>query len=68
MSGRICEVCGKTAMNGNKIKRDNQGIRGRNSYVRMPNLQTVTVTKDNGQKQKMTVCTGCIKKMKQIEA
>ena len=55
-------------MNGNKIKRDNQGILGRNSYERLPNLQVVTVTKENGQKARMKVCTGCLKKMKQVEA
>ena len=65
---RICDVCGKTKMNGNKIKRDNQGILGRNSYERLPNLQVVTITKDNGQNVRMTVCTSCLKKMKQIEA
>ena len=65
---RVCDICGKTKMNGNKIKRDNQGIRGRNSYERLPNLQTVTVTDDNGQKSKMKGCTGCLKKMKQADA
>lgn len=65
---RICDICGKTKMNGNKIKRDNQGIRGRNSYERLPNLQNITVTDENGRKSKMKVCTGCLKKMKQEDA
>lgn len=52
-------------MAGCKIKRDNQGILGHNKYPRQPNLQNITVTADNGQKQKMKVCTRCLKKMKQ---
>ncbi|MBQ8761937.1 MAG: 50S ribosomal protein L28 [Clostridia bacterium] len=61
---RECEICGKTKMNGNKIKRDGQGILGRNSYQRQPNLQTVTVTEENGSTCKKRVCTRCLKKMK----
>lgn len=62
---RQCDICGKTKMAGCKITRDSQGILGHNKSPRMPNLQSVTVTDENGQKVKKTVCTRCLKKMKQ---
>ena len=62
---RVCDICGKSAMAGCKIKRDSQGILGHSNYPRQPNLQSVTVTEENGKKVKKTVCTRCIKKMKQ---
>lgn len=61
---RECEICGKTKMNGMKIRRDSQGILGHNPHTRQPNLQTVTVTEENGRTCRKRVCTKCLKKMK----
>ena len=60
-----CEICGKTKMAGNQIKRDSQGILGRTNNPRHPNLQTVRVENEKGTPVKKTVCTRCLKKMKQ---
>ena len=62
---KMCEICGKTKMAGNQIKRDSQGVLGRTNCPRHPNLQTVTMENENGTPVKRTVCTRCLKKLKQ---
>ncbi len=60
-----CQICGKTKMNGMKIKRDSQGILGHNRYPREVNLQNTTIIDEKGNNKKIRVCTKCLKKMKQ---
>jgi ribosomal protein L28 len=61
---RICENCGKTKLVANVVQRDNQGVHSRTSTPKKVNLQSVTVTDENGRPCKMKLCTRCIKKMK----
>ena len=60
-----CAICGKTKMAGNQVKRQSKRVLRRTNTPRHPNLQTVHMEDENGNAVKMTVCTRCIKKMKQ---
>lgn len=59
-----CEICGKTKMAGNQVKRQSKWVLRRTNTPRHPNLQTVHVEDQNGNSVKKTVCTHCLKKMK----
>ncbi len=59
---KVCEVCGKTPMFGNRVSH------AHNLTARrwMPNLQTVRVM-DKGVPKRLTVCTSCLKAGKVIK-
>ncbi len=59
-----CEICGKTKMAGNQVKRQSKWVLRRTNTPRHPNLQTVHIEDDNGNNVKKTVCTRCLKKIK----
>lgn len=55
---KICEICGKGKMPGNKVSHSNR--KSNRQYE--VNLQTVTITVD-GQPKQVKACTKCIKTM-----
>ncbi len=66
---RVCDVCGKGAITGNKIvrhglckKKGGIGLHTTGITKRrfLPNLQKIRVQENGGVKRK-TVCTSCIK-------
>jgi large subunit ribosomal protein L28 len=61
---RKCDLCGKEPSSGNIISHSHRTTRRR----WLPNIQTVRVLKKNGTKQKMSVCTGCIRSGKTLGA
>ncbi len=54
---RRCEVCGKGPGSGNRVSHANNKTRRR----WLPNLQTVKVLDDRGERRRIRVCTSCIK-------
>lgn len=53
---RRCEVCGKGPGSGNRVSHANNRTRRR----WLPNLQTVKVLDDQGERRRIRVCTSCI--------
>lgn len=53
---RVCEICGKGAMTGNKVSHSNRKA----SKTWQVNLQDTTMEID-GKVKKVTACTKCIK-------
>ena len=67
---RVCEICGKAPLTGNKIIRHGLakykgGIGLHTTAVTprrfLPNLQSVRAITANGTHKRMNVCTACIK-------
>ena len=61
---RECDICGKSKMVANQVHRQSQWVQRRTSSPKEVNLQSVTITDENGNKTKKKVCTRCLKKMK----
>lgn len=55
---RVCEICGKGKMSGNKVSHSNR--KSNRQYE--PNLQSTVLTVD-GNEKKVKACTKCIKKL-----
>lgn len=53
---RICALCGKGPSTGNRVSHANNKTKRR----WLPNLQTVRVLDENGQRKRIRVCTSCI--------
>jgi large subunit ribosomal protein L28 len=53
---KVCEVCGKHAVAGRSISHSHRTVNRKFK----PNIQSVHVVKD-GRRQKMNVCTTCLK-------
>ncbi len=64
---RECEICGKTKMAGNQVKRQSKWVLRRTNTPRHPNLQTVRLETETGNPVKVKVCTKCLKKIKSGE-
>ncbi len=73
---RLCDVCGKGPMTGNKIVRKGLAkktggiglnITGVNKRRFLPNLQKIRII-ENGGVKRATVCTKCIKSDKVVKA
>jgi len=60
---RVCSICGKKAMSGNKISHSHRKSR-RTWGV---NVHKVAVTKPNGTIKKEYVCAKCLKTQKKID-
>lgn len=60
---RVCQICGKKPMVGNNVSHAHNVNKRRFN----PNLQSVRAMRD-GYKQKMVVCTNCIKSGRVIKA
>lgn len=63
--GSVCELCGKHPGFGNKVPRQGKNairrrINGKTRRRWNPNIQRVR-TVVNGSRQRLYVCTGCIK-------
>lgn len=56
---RVCEICGKGAMTGNKVSHSNR----KSSKTFNANIQEVTLELD-GKSTKVKACTKCIKSAK----
>ncbi len=54
---RVCEICGKRPMVGNRVSHANNKTK-RRFY---PNLHTVKCKLPNGREKKMKVCIRCLK-------
>lgn len=74
---RICEVCGKKPMVGNRIvrhglKKAKGGIglhtTGISKRRFLPNLHTVRVSDGKGNTKRMCICTRCLKSGKVTKA
>lgn len=74
---RVCEICGKGPMTGNRIVRHGLakfkgGIglhtTGISKRRFLPNLQNVRVKSGNGSVNRMKVCASCIKQGKVVKA
>lgn len=52
-----CQHCGKGPMSGNKVSHSNRKTRRR----WLPNLQKVTLSKGDGNKMSVKLCTRCIR-------
>ena len=61
---RICELCGKTPGNGNRVSHANNKTKRR----WIPNLQIVRIRQSDGNRRKKRVCTQCIRSGKTIAA
>lgn len=53
---RVCYVCGKGPGSGNSVSHANNKTRRR----WLPNLQTVKIVDDEGNRGRVRVCTSCI--------
>ena len=53
---KVCELCGKGPATGNNVSHAHNKSRRR----WLPNIQTVRVFDDGGQRRKARVCTRCI--------
>lgn len=53
---RFCTVCGKGPSTGNNVSHANNKTKRR----WLPNLQTVRILDENGQRKRVRVCTSCI--------
>lgn len=58
-----CELCGKTTTFGKKIAHDRMYVNGRNSRKYKPNLQTLHIETEKGQR-KITACTRCMRTLR----
>jgi large subunit ribosomal protein L28 len=59
---RVCEICGKSAQNGNNVSHANN----KTKKLWQPNLQTVR-HQAGGSVKKIRVCTSCIKNGKVVK-
>ncbi len=53
---RVCYVCGKTPGSGNNVSHAHNKTKRR----WLPNLQTVRIVDEGGQRRRVRVCTSCI--------
>lgn len=53
---RVCHTCGKGPGTGNSVSHANNKTRRR----WLPNLQTVKVVDEHGERRRVRVCTRCI--------
>jgi len=53
---RVCYVCGKGPGSGNNVSHANNKTRRR----WLPNLQTVKIVDEKGERRRVRVCTSCI--------
>lgn len=53
---RFCTVCNKGPSTGNNVSHANNKTKRR----WLPNLQTVRILDENGQRRRVRVCTSCI--------
>jgi len=60
---RVCEICGKGPITGHNISHAHNKTKAR----WLPNLQKVNALV-NGKKQKIKVCTSCLKGNKVVKA
>ena len=56
---KVCDICGKHAVAGRTISHSHRTVK--------PNIQRVSIVKD-GRRQKMNVCTRCLKKGNLVRA
>ena len=54
---RVCSVCNKTQLSGNKVRHSNRKCRKSWGV----NVQKVRVVKENGATESVYVCTKCLK-------
>ncbi|MCH4054059.1 MAG: 50S ribosomal protein L28 [Atopobiaceae bacterium] len=53
---KVCDICGKHTVAGRSVSHSHRTV----ARKFVPNIQRVTIVKD-GRKQKMNVCTQCLK-------
>ena len=53
---RVCYVCGKRPAVGNNVSHAHNKTRRR----WLPNLQTVKIVRETGERRRVRVCTSCI--------
>jgi large subunit ribosomal protein L28 len=63
---RVCHVCGKKPMFGNKVAKIRQYVSGRSKRKQLPNLQRVHIQTESGNRR-VRVCTRCIRAGKVIK-
>jgi len=60
---KVCDICGKPAAAGRPISHSHRTV----ARTFKPNIQRVSIVKD-GRRQKMNVCTRCLKKGNLVRA
>lgn len=60
---KVCSICGKGQMSGNKVSHSNRKYR--RSWG--ANVQKVNVVDENGKEQNVYVCTRCLRTMNKVE-
>ena len=65
---KICQNCSKGVMRGNKVTRARQELLYRSPKVYKPNLHTAHIHQEDGSKVKVTLCTKCLRLLKQAVA
>ena len=53
---RVCSVCGKGPASGNSVSHANN----RSKRRWLPNLQTVKILDEKGERRRVQVCTSCL--------
>jgi len=61
---RVCYVCNKGPRTGNNVSHANNKTKRR----WLPNLQTVKIITDSGERRRVRVCTSCISANKIVKA
>ena len=61
---RVCYVCGKGPGSGNNVSHANNKTKRR----WLPNLQTVKIVDEDGQRRRVRVCARCISAGKVVKA
>lgn len=62
---RICDVCGKGYHRSNLVKRlIGRRVSQRTLHRQQPNLRTVRMAVNGGNKVTLKMCTSCLKRMK----
>lgn len=62
---RVCELCGKGSIKGNLVPRGiGNRVTRRTIRRQQPNLRTVRMAVDGGNKMTLKLCASCVKRMK----
>ncbi len=61
----ICDICGKGYLRGNQVARGiGNRVTRRTGGKQLPNLRTMRMSLDGGNKITLHICASCLKRMK----
>lgn len=62
---RVCDICGKGYQKGNLVPRGiGKRVTQRTIHRQKPNLRTVRMAVNGGNKMTLNICTSCLKRLK----